>query len=76
ATTEEIKKHFDRCGFIVRATILSDKCSGNPKGFAYIEVSNDRSVELALALNNSIIQDRLIIVNVKRKNIRKTTCTD
>jgi polyadenylate-binding protein 2 len=35
ATPEEIQNHFQSCGAINRVTILLDKHSGQPKGFAY-----------------------------------------
>jgi polyadenylate-binding protein 2 len=34
ATPEEIQKHFSSCGAINRVTILLDKFSGSPKGYA------------------------------------------
>merc|ERR1711912_102759 len=38
ATPEELQEHFKSCGSINRITILVDKFSGHPKGFAYIEM--------------------------------------
>ena len=35
ATAEELEAHFHGCGSVSRITILCDKFSGHPKGFAY-----------------------------------------
>uniref|UniRef100_A0A2K6Q963 RRM domain-containing protein n=1 Tax=Rhinopithecus roxellana TaxID=61622 RepID=A0A2K6Q963_RHIRO len=40
ATAEELEAHFHGCGTVNRVTILCDKFSGHPKGFAYIEFSD------------------------------------
>ena len=35
ATPEEIQQHFQACGTINRVTIICDKFTGHPKGYAY-----------------------------------------
>jgi hypothetical protein len=37
ATPEELVTHFKACGTVERVTIMCDKFTGQPKGFAYIE---------------------------------------
>mmetsp|Transcript_2088 Transcript_2088/g.2776 ORF Transcript_2088/g.2776 Transcript_2088/m.2776 type:complete len:132 (+) Transcript_2088:122-517(+) len=37
ATPEELLAHFEACGQVERITIVCDKKTGHPKGFAYIE---------------------------------------
>jgi RNA recognition motif-containing protein len=37
ATPEELLSHFEACGTVERVTIVCDKFSGKPKGFAYLE---------------------------------------
>ncbi|CAB1341166.1 unnamed protein product [Coregonus sp. 'balchen'] len=44
ATAEELEAHFHGCGSVNRVTILCDKFTGHPKGFAYIEFSDKESV--------------------------------
>lgn len=36
ATPEELQAHFASCGTIDRITILCDKWTGKPKGYAYV----------------------------------------
>jgi len=36
STAEELESHFHGCGAVSRVTILCDKFTGHPKGFAFI----------------------------------------
>ncbi|KTF83854.1 hypothetical protein cypCar_00033541 [Cyprinus carpio] len=40
ATAEELEAHFHGCGSVNRVTILCDKFTGHPKGFAYIDFAD------------------------------------
>uniref|UniRef100_A0A8C2VQH8 Poly(A) binding protein nuclear 1 n=1 Tax=Chinchilla lanigera TaxID=34839 RepID=A0A8C2VQH8_CHILA len=64
ATAEELEAHFHGCGSVNRVTILCDKFSGHPKGFAYIEFSDKESVRTSLALDESLFRGRQIKVNL------------
>ncbi|KAI0771908.1 hypothetical protein BD413DRAFT_546947 [Trametes elegans] len=69
ATPEEIQQHFQACGTINRVTILCDKFTGHPKGYAYVEFAEAEHVDAALAMDNSLFRGRLIKVTPKRTNI-------
>jgi polyadenylate-binding protein 2 len=69
STPEEIQAHFQSCGVINRVTILCDKWTGHPKGFAYVEFADPNVVSNALALNDSLFKGRLIKVTAKRTNM-------
>uniref|UniRef100_A0A8C0U3T0 Polyadenylate-binding protein 2-like n=1 Tax=Cyanistes caeruleus TaxID=156563 RepID=A0A8C0U3T0_CYACU len=62
ATAEELEAHFHGCGSVNRVTILCDKYSGHPKGFAYIEFSDKESVRTSMALDESLFRGRQIKV--------------
>jgi polyadenylate-binding protein 2 len=68
ATAEELGKHFEGCGPVNRVTIMCDKYSGNPKGFAYIEFMEKDSVDNALKLDESLFKGRQLKVKAKRTN--------
>ncbi|KAH6599964.1 hypothetical protein BASA50_002648 [Batrachochytrium salamandrivorans] len=68
STPEEIQVHFQSCGTINRVTILCDKWTGHPKGFAYLEFADTASVDNAVVLNESMFKGRLIKVTSKRTN--------
>ncbi|KAJ3086395.1 cytoplasmic RNA-binding protein [Quaeritorhiza haematococci] len=69
ATPEEIQAHFQSCGTINRVTILCDKWTGHPKGYAYVEFADPSLVANALVLNDSLFKGRLIKVSAKRTNV-------
>ena len=73
STAEELEQHFNGCGAINRVTILCDRYTGQPKGFAYIEFSEKDSVETAQALNDSLFKGRAIKVIAKRFNVPGVT---
>lgn len=62
ASPEEIQSHFQSCGSINRVTILLDKFTGHPKGYAYVEFSEPNLVTQALVLNESLFRGRNIKV--------------
>ncbi|XP_006818400.1 polyadenylate-binding protein 2-B-like isoform X2 [Saccoglossus kowalevskii] len=68
ATAEELEAHFHGCGSVNRVTILCDKFTGHPKGFAYIEYADKDSVQTSLALDESLFKGRQIKVLPKRTN--------
>ncbi|KAI0002980.1 hypothetical protein BJV74DRAFT_714004, partial [Russula compacta] len=67
ATAEDIQAHFQSCGTINRITILCDKFTGHPKGFAYVEFAEPEFIDPALALDNSLFHGRLIKVCQTRR---------
>ncbi|KAF9363559.1 cytoplasmic RNA-binding protein [Mortierella sp. NVP85] len=69
STPEELQAHFQSCGTINRITILCDKWTGHPKGYAYVEFADPSSVANAMVLNESLFRARLIKVTPKRTNV-------
>lgn len=69
ATPEELQAHFAPCGSINRITILCDKFTGHPKGFAYVEFTEPSLVAQALVLNESEFRGRPLKVTSKRTNV-------
>lgn len=69
ASPEDIQAHFQSCGSINRVTILLDKFTGHPKGYAYVEFSEPSSVGPALVMNESFFHDRNLKVVPKRTNV-------
>merc|ERR1712046_320776 len=68
-TPEEVQEHFKACGQINRITIMVDKFSGQPKGFAYIEFVDKQAVQNSLLLNGSLFRGRQLKVIQKRTNV-------
>ncbi|XP_009561520.2 embryonic polyadenylate-binding protein 2 isoform X1 [Cuculus canorus] len=76
STAEELEFHFNSCGEIKRVTILCDKFSGHPKGYAYIEFEEKSSVKAAVELDGSVFRGRVIKVLPKRTNMPGLSTTD
>ncbi|CAF0904622.1 unnamed protein product [Brachionus calyciflorus] len=76
ATAQELEAHFHGCGSINRVTILCDKFTGHPKGFAYVEFGDKDSVQTAMALDDSLFKGRQIKVVSKRTNRPGISTTD
>lgn len=76
STAAELEQHFHGCGAVNRVTILCDKFSGHPKGFAYVEFASKDSVENACSLSDSLFKGRQIKVSAKRTNVYGMSSTD
>ncbi|SAM06462.1 hypothetical protein [Absidia glauca] len=69
SSPEELEAHFQSCGAIHRVTILCDKFTGHPKGYAYVEFAKPSFVNHAVALDGSLFRGRLLKVTPKRTNV-------
>ena len=68
-TPEDLQQHFHSCGTINRVTILCDKFTGHPKGFAYVEFADKDSATNALLMNETSFKGRQLKVSSKRTNV-------
>lgn len=68
-TPDELQKFFQSCGTINRVTILLDKFTGHPKGYAYVEFAEPSLVANALVLNETVFRGRALKVIPKRTNV-------
>ncbi|XP_074865236.1 embryonic polyadenylate-binding protein 2 [Carettochelys insculpta] len=75
-TAQELESHFNSCGQVNRVTILCDKFSGHPKGYAYVEFEDKSSVKAAVELDESVFRGRVIKVLPKRTNLPGISTTD
>ncbi|KAM5134118.1 embryonic polyadenylate-binding protein 2 [Callospermophilus lateralis] len=75
-TARELEAHFHHCGQVHRVTILCDKFSGHPKGYAYIEFATKSSARAAMELDESVFRGRVIKVLPKRTNFPGISSTD
>ncbi|KAI8322300.1 RNA-binding domain-containing protein [Martensiomyces pterosporus] len=58
STPEELQEHFKGSGTVNRVTILCDKFTGHPKGYAYIEFASTEAVTNAQLLDGSMLHGR------------------
>ncbi|ABN68731.1 predicted protein [Scheffersomyces stipitis CBS 6054] len=70
STPLELQQHFSSAGIVKRVTILTNKFTGQPKGFAYLEFDDVDGVNKAVAtLDGTVFRDRELKVSAKRTNI-------
>lgn len=64
ATTEQLSQLFATFGDVVEATIVSDRDTGQTKGFGFVEMGNEASARDAIAgLNGTEMDGRALRVN-------------
>jgi len=66
-TSEELNSTFSQYGPVERVNIVTDRDSGQPRGFAFVEMSERRDAEAAIsALNGAELNGRAMNVNEAR----------
>ena len=66
-TEEELRQEFEAFGEVESVNIITDKISGRPKGFGFVEMASKSEAEAAIAsLNGKTLQERTIVVNEAR----------
>ena len=63
-TEDDLREAFSEFGEVTSATLISDKFSGESKGFGFVEMGNNSEADTAIkALNESSFKGRNIKVN-------------
>jgi RNA recognition motif-containing protein len=63
-TEEELREVFSEFGEVSSVNVITDKYSGQSKGFGFVEMANNSEAEEAIkALNESSLKGRNIKVN-------------
>ena len=66
-TEEELQQEFMAYGEVTSVSILTDRISGRPKGFGFVEMASKSEAEAAIAdLNGKTLKERTIVVNEAR----------
>jgi cold-inducible RNA-binding protein len=67
ATEQDLRSLFEAYGAVERVNLVTDRDSGQPRGFAFVEMANDAEAEKAIAgLNGTDLGGRAINVNEAR----------
>jgi cold-inducible RNA-binding protein len=67
ATEDTIRSLFETHGSVGRVNIVTDRDTGQPRGFGFVEMSNDGEGEKAIAaLNGTDVDGRTLNVNEAR----------
>ena len=66
-TEEDLRQEFVAFGEVTSVSVITDKYSGRPKGFAFVEMASKSEAEAAITdLNGKALKERTIIVNESR----------
>jgi len=64
ATEQTLRDTFSQCGTVDSANMITDRDTGQSKGFGFVEMSSDGEAQKAIQeLNGSMMEDRQIKVN-------------
>ena len=66
-TEQDLRQEFEAFGGVDSVSVITDKYSGRPKGFAFVEMTSKSEAEAAIAgLNGKTLRERTIVVNESR----------
>lgn len=66
-TEDEIRAEFATFGKVESVAVPSDKISGRPRGFAFVEMGSKAEAEAAIAgLNGKTLKERTLVVSESR----------
>lgn len=67
ATSGQLEELFAKFGKVESVNLITDRFSGQSKGFAFVEMATDEDAQKAIkGLNNYNLDGRTIVVNVAR----------
>ena len=67
ATEEQVRGLFEAYGAVDKVSIITDRDSGQPRGFAFVEMTDDESAAKAMeALNGTALGGRNLSINEAR----------
>lgn len=66
-TQDDLTSIFSQYGAVERVNLVTDRTTGQPRGFAFVEMSNRNEAEAAMSsLNGSDLHGRTLSVNEAR----------
>ncbi len=66
-TEQDLRREFEAFGGVDSVSVITDKYSGRPKGFAFVEMASKSEGETAItSLNGKTLNERTIVVNEAR----------
>jgi cold-inducible RNA-binding protein len=66
-TSESLREYFAQCGTVESATVVTDRFSGQSRGFGFVEMSTPAEAQEAIAkLNDQPFEGRKLLVSVAK----------
>ncbi|HZS32426.1 MAG TPA: RNA-binding protein [Methylomirabilota bacterium] len=64
-TSEALREHFAQCGTVEQATVITDRYSGQSRGFGFVEMATSEEAQKAIStLNGQRLDGRTIKVEL------------
>jgi RNA recognition motif-containing protein len=64
-TSESLREHFAQCGTVESATVITDRYSGQSRGFGFVEMATNEDAQKAISmLNGQRVDGRTIKVEL------------
>ena len=64
-TSESLREYFAQCGTVESATVITDRATGQSRGFGFVEMANEADAQSAISkLNDKPFEGRRLTVNV------------
>jgi RNA recognition motif-containing protein len=66
-TSDSLREYFAQCGSVESATVITDRFSGQSRGFGFVEMSTAAEAEEAIAkLNDQPFEGRKLLVSIAK----------
>ncbi len=66
-TSETLRGHFESCGTVVSSAVITDRETGQSRGFGFIEMSNQTEADAAISkLDQKEFDGKSLTVNVAK----------
>ena len=66
-TSESLREYFAQCGAVESATVITDRMTGDSRGFGFVEMSTDAEAQAAISkLSDQSFEGRKLMVNVAK----------
>ena len=73
ATEDSVRSMFEAYGPVDRVSIVTDRDTGQPKGFGFVEMTNDAEAEKAITeLNGTELNGRALTINEARPKTERS----
>jgi cold-inducible RNA-binding protein len=70
---DQLRTAFEAYGQVEKVTLIRDRDTGQPRGFGFVEMSNDGEADKAIqALNGATVGARAITVNEARPRVERS----
>jgi cold-inducible RNA-binding protein len=65
--SDSLRQYFTQCGTVESATVITDRDTGESRGFGFVEMSTQAEGESAIAkLNDQVFEGRKLTVSVAK----------